>query len=146
MTNKIKQAVIGGIVATAVMTVVTMVAPMMGMPKMSPPAMLSMMMGVPIIVGWIMHFMIGIIFALSYVFFFHNVVKKVNNSILKGAIFGMAVFVFAQIMMGLMGAMTGGMPAPEGSAVLLMLGSIMGHVVYGIVAVKVIGGVETQVA
>ena len=124
---------IGGIIGTAVMTVVMMIAPMMGMPKMNPPQMLSMMMGFPIIVGWIVHFMIGVIFAMAYAFLFINVVKKVNNNILKGAIFGMAVFIFAQIMMAIMGAMMGGMPPMEGSMMLIMIGSIMGHVIFGIV-------------
>ena len=131
MTTKIKQALIGGINGTAVMTVVMMIAPMMGMPKMSPPEMLSMMMGFPIVVGWMMHFMIGVIFAMAYAFFFINVLKKVNNNILKGAIFGMAAFVFAQIMMAIMGMMFP-MPPMEGSMMLMMVGSIMGHVIFGI--------------
>ncbi len=132
MSNKIKQSIIGGIIATAVMTAVMMIAPMMGMPKMSPPAMLSMMTGFPIIVGWLMHFMIGIIFAMAYAFLFIKVVQKVSNNILKGAIFGFAVFIFAQIAMVMMGAMMGGMPPMEGSMMLMMIGSIMGHVIYGI--------------
>lgn len=133
MSNKITQAIIGGIVATIVFTVVTLIAPVMGMPKMSPPAMLSMMMGVPIVVGWLMHFMIGIIFALAYAFFFFKVVKKVNNNILKGAIFGFAAFIFAQIAIAIIEAMMGGMPPMEGSMMLIMIGSIVGHIVFGIV-------------
>ena len=132
MSNKITQAIIGGIVATAVMTAVMMIAPMMGIPKMSPPAMLSMMMGFPIVVGWMMHFMIGIIFAIAYAFFFIKVVKKISNNILKGAIFGFAVFIFAQIAIAMMGAMMGGMPPMEGSMMLIMIGSIMGHIIFGI--------------
>ncbi len=131
MTSKIKQALLGGISGTAVMTIVMMIAPMMGMPKMSPPAMLSMMMGFPIIVGWMMHFMIGIIFAIAYAFVFINLVKKVSNNILKGAIFGMAVFIFAQIMMAIMGMMFPMQPM-EGSMMLMMVGSIIGHIIFGI--------------
>lgn len=134
MTIKIKQALLGGIIGTAAMTLVMMIAPMMGIPKMSPPAMLSMMMGFPIVVGWIMHFMIGVIFAMAYAFFFINVVKKVNRNILKGAIFGMAAFIFAQIMMAIMGMMFP-MPPMQGSMMLMMVGSIMGHVIFGITVV-----------
>ena len=130
--NKVTKSIIAGIVGTAVMTMIMFIAPMMGMPKMNPAEMLSMTMGFPLIVGWMMHFMIGIIFAFSYTFFFIGLVKKVNNNILKGAIFGMAAFVFAQIMMAIMGAMMT-MPPMEGSKVLIMIGSIMGHVVFGIV-------------
>jgi uncharacterized BrkB/YihY/UPF0761 family membrane protein len=133
MSKKIQKALLGGIVGTAVMTAVMMIAPMMGIPKMNPPQMLSMMMNLPIIAGWMMHFMIGIIFAMAYVFLFIHVVTKIDNKILKGAIFGMAVFVFAQIMLAIMGAMLGGVPPMEGSMLLIVVGSIMGHIIFGIV-------------
>lgn len=131
MTNKIQKALTGGILGTAVMTIVMMIAPMMEMPKMSPPSMLSMMMGFPILVGWIMHFMIGVIFAMTYAFFFINLVKKVSNNILKGAIFGMSAFIFAQIIMAIIGMMFP-MPIMEGSMMLMMVGSIIGHIIFGI--------------
>lgn len=133
METKIKQSLIGGIAGTAVMTLVMFIAPMMGMPKMNPAAMLSMMMGFPLSIGWIMHFMIGIIFALTYAFFFIKVVRKISNNILKGAIFGLAAFIFAQMAMAMMGAMLGGMPPMAGSMMLMMIGSIVGHVIFGIV-------------
>lgn len=133
MSHKLTQAIIGGMVATIAFTSVIIIAPLMGIPKMSPPAMLSMSMGVPIVVGWLMHFMIGIIFAMAYAFFFINVVKKINNNILKGAIFGFAVFIFAQIAIAIIGAIMGGMPPMEGSMMLIMIGSIIGHIVFGIV-------------
>ncbi len=132
MTTKIKQSLIGGIVGTAVMTMVMLIAPMMGMPKMNPPELLSMMMGFPIVVGWLMHFLIGIIFAMAYAFFFMNIVKKISSNIIKGAIFGFAVFVFAQIAMAIMGAMLGDTPPMEGSMMLMIIGSIIGHVIFGI--------------
>ena len=131
MQNKITKSITAGIIGTAVMTLFMMIAPMMGMPKMSAPHLLSGMLGVPIAVGWIMHIMIGTIFAFAYAFFFINVLKKVSSNILKGAIFGFAVFIFAQIMMAIMGMMMP-MPPMEGSMMLMMIGSIMGHIVFGI--------------
>jgi len=68
-----------------------------------------------------------------YVFLLLPLLSKVKSRILKGVIFGMAAFVFAQIAMMVMGAMFGNMPSPEGSMVLMMIGSIMGHIIYGIV-------------
>ena len=63
----------------------------------------SGMMGVPVIAGWLMHFMIGITFAAGYIFVFYPLVK-ISNKYLKGALFGIAVFIFAQIaMMELLG-------------------------------------------
>jgi uncharacterized membrane protein YagU involved in acid resistance len=137
MNTKITKSLIAGVVATAVMTLVMFVAPMMGMPKMNPADMLSSMMGVPIVVGWIMHFIIGIVFAVAYVLFFNSLVK-ISNKILKGALFGIAVFIIAQIGMGLMSLVFGEMPAPEGSMVLTMVGSVLGHVVYGIVVALIV--------
>ena len=137
MSNKIQQSIIGGIIATAVMSLVMWLAPMMGMPKMSPPEMLSMMMGLPIAVGWLMHFMIGIIFAMLYAFFFMKLLRKISSNILKGAIFGLAAFLIAQVSLGAMGSIFP-MPAMEGSMILMMVGSIIGHLVFGIVTVQFI--------
>lgn len=124
------KSILGGIVSTILMTIITMVAPMMGMPKMSPPDMLAGMMNVPIFVGWIMHFMIGIIFALAYTYLFAPKVN-ISNLIVKGAVFGFAAFIFAQIALAIMGAIFP-MPEMEGSIILTMIGSIIGHVVFGI--------------
>jgi len=41
-------------------------------------------------------------------------------------------------MMAVMGAVMGGMPSPEGNMLLIMMGSIIGHIVYGIVTVQFI--------
>ena len=94
MNTKISKSILGGLVGTTLMTLVTMIAPMMGMPKMSAPAMLAGMMDMPLAVGYIMHFMIGIVFAFAYTFLFASQVK-IRNIFLKGAVFGFIVFVFA---------------------------------------------------
>ena len=52
---------------------------------------------------------------------------------LKGAVFGFAAFIFAQIMMAIMGAVLGGTPPMDGSMLLMMFGSILGYVIFGIV-------------
>lgn len=135
MNTKIIQSLIGGVIGAAVMSIVMWAAPMIGIPKMSPPEMLSMMLGVPIIIGWFMHFMIGIIFAMTYAFFFINLVKKISNFIFRGVIFGIAVFIFAQIMLAILGAIIEGTPPMEGNMLLIMVGSIIGHIVFGIVVV-----------
>jgi len=136
MNKSMKRVIVAGVLATIVMTIITMLAPMMGMPKMSPPNMLAGMLGMPIFVGWVMHFMIGIVFAVTYQKLFSSKLP-INNVLLKGAVFGVVVFVFAQLVMKLMGAMMG-MPAMEGSLVMQMVGSLIGHIVYGIVVAKVV--------
>ena len=137
MNTKIQKSILAGIIGTAIMTVIMIVAQMMGMPKMSPPEMLSGMLGMPVFVGWIMHFMIGIMFAFVYTFL--CIFKwKISNVYLKGAVFGIIAFVVAQIMMGIMGAMMP-MPKMEGSMMLTMIGSLMGHIIFGMVVSKTVG-------
>lgn len=135
MSDKIKQSLIGGIVGTVAMTLITWMAPLMGFPKMSPPDTLADMLGLPVFAGWLMHFMIGVIFALAYIFLLQRKLQKISKRYAKGVVFGMIVFVFAQIMMLAMGAIFTSIPSPAGSMALMMLGSIIGHVVYGIVTV-----------
>ncbi len=132
MKNKIIKSLVAGIIATAAMTIIMYVAPFMGLPKMNPAEMLSSMMNIPQLLGWIMHFMIGIVFGIAYSFLLIKPFRKITNAITKGFIFGMIVFVFAQINMALMGMMLN-IPSIEGDMLLMMVGSIIGHVVFGIV-------------
>ncbi len=106
-----------------------------GMPKMSPPDMLAAMMGVPVAMGWVIHFLIGIIFATGYVFLFNNWLRKISNRTARGAVYGIIAFIVAQIGLPVMEAVfgSGSMLAPESSMALLMIGSVMGHVIFGIV-------------
>ena len=89
MQIKIQQSVISGIIATIVMTLLMLLGVALGMPKMSPPDMLAGMMGVPVALGWVIHFMIGIVFAAGYVFFFNSWLKKIVNKMARGAIYGL---------------------------------------------------------
>jgi uncharacterized membrane protein YagU involved in acid resistance len=131
MYNKMTKTLTAGVIATVAMTMVMFVAPLMGLPKMNAAEMLSMTMGFPIVVGWIMHFMIGIIFAFGYTFLFSKILFKISNKILNGAVYGIIVFVFAQIAMAMMGLIFA-MPKMSGDMVLMMFGSIIGHAVFGI--------------
>lgn len=79
MANKFIKSIIAGIIATAVMTFVMFVARMMGIPKINPPAMLADITGMPIIIGWFLHFLIGIVFAGYYVFHFEQRISIKNK-------------------------------------------------------------------
>ncbi len=132
MENKLIKAVLAGIVATTVMTLVGIMAPYMGLPKMNPAEMLSGMLGVSSALGWVMHLMIGIIFASTYVYWFDPNVK-IPGAFWKGITFGFAVFVFAQMMMLVMSKiMPMASASSEGNVALLMIGSLLGHFVYGL--------------
>jgi uncharacterized membrane protein YagU involved in acid resistance len=124
------RAVIGGLIGTAVMTMVGLfAAPMMGLPPMNPAEMLAGPMGGSMILGWGAHLMIGVILALGY--------ALVNSALpgpgaARGAIYSLAPFFMAQLLvMPMMG-----MPLFSGSATMAM-GSLVGHIVYG----AVVGGI-----
>lgn len=134
MQNKIQQSVFIGIVATIAMTLFMMLGSAVGMPKMNPPAILAGMMGIPVLLGWAIHFLIGIVFAAGYIFFFNDWLKKIAGKIARGAVYGIVVFIIAQIGFPLMTVFSGD-PAtvqPEGSMLLMIIGSVFGHVLFGI--------------
>ena len=136
MKSKISQSITAGLIATAVMTGFIFLAPMMGLPKMNPAEMLSGMMGTPIIIGYLMHCMIGIIFAAVYVYLFNPKVH-IQSKLTKGALYGSVVFVFAQLMMFIIGKIM-----PMGNAndniMFIMLGSLIGHLAFGIVVALIV--------
>lgn len=133
------RAVIGGLIGTAVMTMVGLfAAPMMGLPPMNPAEMLAGAMGGSLMLGWGGHLMIGVILALGY--------AQIGSllpgpGVARGAIYSIAPFLVAQIVvMPMMG-----MPLFSGSAMLAM-GSLIGHIVYGAVLGGIYGEVRAEQA
>ena len=126
------KAVLAGIIGTLVMTAVGLwVAPMMGIPRMNPADMLAGQMGGNIVLGWVGHLMIGTILALIYA----GVSSRLAGPfVLRGAIFGLAPYLMAQLLvMPMMG-----MPVFSGSLP-MAVGSLIGHLVYGAVVGAVYG-------
>lgn len=116
------RAAAAGVAGTIVMTVMGLwVAPLMGIPPMNPADMLAGVLGGIAALGWAMHFMIGIILAIIYAV----VAPWIPGAPpVRGAIYGLAPFLVAQILvMPMMG-----MPVFSGSAP-MALGSLIGHLV-----------------
>lgn len=137
MNNKILRSIVAGILATIAMTAMMMIAAKMGMPKMEPPKMLATTMGFSVIIGWVMHFMIGIIFALLYAFIIKNWLTKISSNLGKGVVFGIIAFVLALVSMAVMMQMFPSMQTPSGSMILILMGALMGHILFGIVVAAV---------
>ena len=138
MNNQLKQAIISGIAGKVAMTIFMLwLGPLVGLPEMNTAAMLSMMIGLSVVLGWIMHFVIGIVLAAMYVFFFSKVARKISSPVVKGLVFGGVAFIIGQVGLGIMGALFGGMPPMEGSMMLMMIGSIIGHLIFGVVVVLI---------
>ncbi|TSA27176.1 MAG: hypothetical protein D4R68_06040 [Ignavibacteriales bacterium] len=133
----LKSALIAGFVGTVAMTVFTYMAPLMGF-SMDIPKMLSSMFGNILVVGWFMHFMVGIILAVSYGFIFYNKLSF-SNSIVKGAAFAILPWLMAQLVVMPMMTSIQGMGFSTGlfsGSFLIAMASLMGHLLYGAVVGK----------
>ncbi len=139
MSIRIGRAVAAGVAGTVVMTVVgTQVAPLMGIPAMNPARMLAGPMGGSLALGWMAHFMIGVVLAVGYAIV---APRLVGPPVARGALYGIAPFLLAQLaVIPMMG-----MPVFSGSVV-LAFGSLVGHIVYGGVVGGVYGAVPSIAA
>lgn len=129
-----KSAVIAGVIGTTAMTLFTFMAPLMGI-EMNIPSMLASTFGAPIIIGWVMHFMIGIILAINFsALFLPNFGS--SNKIKAGATFSLIPWLMAQVVvMPMMTIMNGGSYGDGffSGSIMIAFASLMGHLIYGIV-------------
>ena len=142
-------AITAGIIGTIVMTMVMMMAPKMGMPKMDIVGMLGSMFSAESnrMVGMIMHFMMGIVFAIVYALLWSAGIGTVSP--LWGAIFGMVHWLISGVMMGGMSMMNAGVKAGTVNApgvymtnsggMMAFMGGLIGHVIFGLVVALVYG-------
>lgn len=138
MQKNFRKAVIAGLVGTLVMTMVMLMAPMMGIPPMPIGKMLADFMGMPEVLGWIAHFMIGTVLAVAFAFIFAS--KLPGNGMVRGALYGLLPWLLSQIMVNPMmgaGIFASNTPAP----MMMVIGSLMGHMIYGAVVGAVYGTV-----
>jgi uncharacterized membrane protein YagU involved in acid resistance len=96
MNKNFGRAVVAGLVATAMMTMLMLVGPMMGMPKMPIGDMLASFMDIPALVGWVADFMIGAVLALIYVVVFAE--RLPGSGAVRGALYGLIPWFLAQVM------------------------------------------------
>lgn len=127
------KSIIAGLLGAAVMSLIGALAPLMGMPEMSVPKMLSMTMGTSIIIGWAAHLMIGTVLALSYAVIFYKRIP--GNGAVKGLIFSLIPWLMAQIIVMPMMTSLNGMPFTSGlfsGSAAAAFGSLIGHLFYGL--------------
>lgn len=121
----VSNVILGGLAATLAMSGFAALAPMMGMPPMSPPGMLASAMGAPLLLGWAAHLMIGLMLAAAYSLF---ALRIPGPTIARGSLFSVGPWLMAQVVvMPMMGA-----GLFSGSASMAM-GSLVGHLVFGTV-------------
>lgn len=135
-------AVIAGLIGTVLFTAVLMVAPRMGMPKMDIVSLLGAMFGkANNVLGWMMHLMMGVMFALIYAFLWSRGVGSPTWS--GGLIFGVAHWLVVGLIMGMIprlhaGSRSGSVKAPgiymsgNGSGPMAFMGGLDGHMIFGL--------------
>jgi len=128
----VKRAVAAGVVGTAVMTVLLLWAPLVGLPKLAIGELLSTFLAVSVVVfrvgpagGWVIHGLVGIALALLYAGIFAKLLP--GGPVMRGVLYGFLVFVVAQLVF---------MPAVGAGVfsrgdVSMIVGSLIGHLVYG---------------
>lgn len=137
MQHNLGKAILAGLAGTLVMTLVMLMAPLMGMPPMPIGNMLAGFMGIPVVLGWVAHFMIGAVLAIIYATVFAS--RLPGGAVVRGALYGLIPWFLAQIMVNpMMGAgfFASNTPAP----LMMVLGSMLGHLAYG----AVVGGVYSK--
>ncbi len=127
-------SIVAGLLGTLVMTVLMYMAPRMGMPKMDIIGMLGTMFtaseGSARVLGTLAHFMMGVIFAIIYALLWSFGIG--SPTWLWGLIFGAVHGVVAIVMMPMMTKMHPRPPQMDSGA-LMMVGLLMGHLVFGLV-------------
>jgi hypothetical protein len=121
MKSKIFLSIKGGFVATLVMSVLIYLSPALGFPRMPVWEVLADALSAPVFVGWIAHFAVGIVLATFYIFWFRK--RLWGSDAVRGMTFSLLPFALAQGV-----AIFGG-----GFNWLLLAGSLVGHLVYGLV-------------
>ena len=127
-------AIIAGVAGTIVMTLLMMMAPMIGMPKMDIIGMLGSMFsansGSAKGIGLILHFMMGIIFAIIYALIWSFGLGSATW--LWGLVFGFIHGLIISMIMPMMMKMRPRPPAMTAGAK-TMMGQIMGHLLFGLI-------------
>ena len=130
MENKIVSTVVGGIAATAVITGVMILSSWLGMPDIDYGSMLATFTNTSPAVGWIMHFITGIILAYGYVYYFRQEVPGPYP--MRGMIYGILPWVITLIMLfPMMGMKTGISKAP--SVGIFIVSTMIAYLAFGLV-------------
>lgn len=141
-------AIVAGLAGTVVISLLMAMGPRMGMPKMAIWEMLGTMFSKEgnVGLGWAMHFMAGVVFALLYAALWAAGIG--SATLVSGIVFGAVHFLIVGLMMGGMPMLHAGVKAGtvQAPGVLMLnaggmgfMGGLIGHVLYGLVVALVYG-------
>ncbi len=139
---KLVRGALAGIAGTGAMSILGLVGPLMGLPLSNVGAMLAGFVGETVdpslnvpIVGWAMHFGIGIVLAWIYVFGFMRNLS--GPGLVRGAAYGVLPWLLAMLIV--MPVMGNGVFAVESGSPEIALNSLLDHLVYGAVLGALVG-------
>jgi hypothetical protein len=139
----ILSAVIAGVVASLVFSIVLAMAPRLGMPRMDIVSLLGSMFSAKSnqALGWMMHLIMGVVFALLYAFLWSSGIS--GATWVGGLIFGAVQWLVVGMVMGMMpmmhvGIKSGSVKAPglwmtNNGGLMAFMGGLVGHMVFGTV-------------
>jgi uncharacterized membrane protein YagU involved in acid resistance len=135
------RAVAAGLVGTAVMTVLLLIEPSVGLPKIAMGQIVSTSLGLASAslaigptLGWIIHFLVGVLLAVIYAAFFAS--RLPGSAVVRGLIYGGLVFLLAQLIF----MPLAGIGFFSRGDLELIAGSLLGHLVYGGLTSWIYGG------
>lgn len=129
---KVGRACIAGIVGTAAMTALMLSLPHLGLPRMAIGEMVGTFSaltvgytGIGANAGWVIHGLFGVVLALIYA---GAVIRRLPGSpLVRGLDYGFLLFIFAQLVF----MPLAGMGIFSGGDIPMLLGNLLGHLVYG---------------
>ncbi|MCH8024951.1 MAG: hypothetical protein IIB43_09620 [Candidatus Marinimicrobia bacterium] len=128
MSNlNIRKIVMAGVAGTLAMTVFRMLGPIVNIPKMDMGMMLGVknpMMAMPYWMGWMMHFVIGIILTFIYAAFLMD--KLPSDGWKQGAIYSILPWLLMSLALAPMMGM-----GLFGGTIMAGVGGLLGHLAYG---------------
>ena len=139
-------AIVAGVVGTAAMSLLMVMGPKMGLPKMAIWEMLGSMFDShgKNTLGWMAHFMMGAVFALIYAALWSAGLGA--PTLIGGILFGAVHFVIVGLMLGGIPMMHAGIKAGTAQApgvlmlnggIMGLMGGLVGHILYGLVVALV---------
>jgi hypothetical protein len=143
MQRNFARAAFGGFVGTLAMTAMMYgVAPMMGL-HMDIAAMLGSMLGGNWTAGMALHFVNGtLIFPAIYVYALVGILP--GSPAIKGALWGVVLWLLLQtVVLPMMGA---GLFSSAGGGMMAVIGSLVGHLLYGSLLGGIAGAAAARVA
>lgn len=122
--SNVVRIVSGGILGTGMMSILMLMAPKMGMPPMNIGEMLGAMMGGITALGWVAHFMMGLVLSTLYALVFAR--RLPGPYPVRGMAFALLPWLMSQVVvMPMMGS------GFFSGSMLAAAGSLMGHLIFG---------------